>query len=78
MCMLTAAGTCRSGAPAAAECEALHDRLHSNLLSNIVRQFQSPAGYFLWENYDDVDGHGKGTHPFGWTCLLALIALDKY
>jgi mannosyl-oligosaccharide glucosidase len=69
---------CRREGPSAVQCKEVHHQLRRNLLSNIVQQFQSPAGYYLWENYDDVDGHGKGTHPFGWTCLLALIALDKY
>eukprot|EP00887_Chlorella_sp_A99_P004738 scaffold4.g4738.t1 len=51
----------------------LHAALREALLSNLVGQYQSSG--FLWEQYDDASGAGKGSHPFtGWTGLLALLA----
>lgn len=47
------------------------DRLRRNLVGNVVREYQRTG--FLWENYDDVSGAGRGTHPFtGWTALFLL------
>ncbi|KAK9809318.1 hypothetical protein WJX73_004307 [Symbiochloris irregularis] len=55
----------------------IHDELRKNLLQNIVGKYQSSG--FLWENYDDSDGHGRGCHPFsGWTALVVLIAGQRY
>ncbi len=46
-------------------------RLRRNLLRTVVREYQRTG--FMWENYDDTDGHGRGTHPFtGWTALFVL------
>jgi len=29
---------------------------------------------FLFENYDDKTGEGKGCHPFtGWTALVSMM-----
>jgi mannosyl-oligosaccharide glucosidase len=69
---------CRNQGPYAKECRRTQKELRKNLLSNVAEQFKAPSGAFLWENYDDVDGHGKGTHPFGWTALITLIALEEY
>jgi mannosyl-oligosaccharide glucosidase len=55
----------------------LHDQLRDNLVSNIAGQY-SATGY-LWEQYDDASGQGRGSHPFtGWTALVALIATGAY
>ena len=49
----------------------------SSCLSIQVRVYNETG--FLWEHYDDTDGHGKGTHPFtGWTALLVLVAGASY
>ena len=51
----------------------LHRDLRTALFSNLVGQYSS-TGY-LWEQYDDASGVGKGSHPFtGWTGLVALLS----
>lgn len=40
----------------------MYSKLRANVLNNIVRQYHT-TGY-LWENYDDETGRGKGSHPF--------------
>lgn len=55
----------------------LFSDLRANLLSNIVNQYSS-TGY-LWEQYDDVEGVPKGSHPFtGWTALITLVAAEVF
>lgn len=63
--------------PHASQAKQLHTELRDNLLRNLVKVYQE-SGY-LWENYDDADGHGKGSRPFtGWTALLVLVAGQTY
>jgi mannosyl-oligosaccharide glucosidase len=55
----------------------LHDELKAAFLGNVVRVYQQ-SGY-LYENYDQATGAGKGSHPFtGWTALIVLIASETY
>lgn len=55
----------------------VYSKLRANLLANIVQQYNTTG--FLWENYDDNNGHGKGSHPFtGWTALIVLVAGETY
>ena len=57
--------------PHAALAGSVHGALRSALVGNVVRQYQRTG--FLWENYDDADGSGHGSHPFtGWTALFML------
>ncbi|KAK9836881.1 hypothetical protein WJX74_010329 [Apatococcus lobatus] len=59
--------------PARAQAELLHQKLRRTLLANIVHVYKTTGS--PWENYDDQDGHGKGTHPFtGWTALFVMAA----
>ena len=51
--------------------------LRAALLGNVIRVYQQSG--FPWENYNDVDGGGKGSHPFtGWTALVVLVAAEMY
>ncbi|KAK0416022.1 hypothetical protein QR680_012253 [Steinernema hermaphroditum] len=55
----------------------IYAELRGNVVANIARQYKR-TGY-LWEHYDDVDGHGKGSHPFtGWTALVLAIMAERY
>lgn len=59
--------------PARAQAKSLHQQLRRALLENIVHVYTTTGA--PWENYDDSDGHGKGTSPFtGWTALFAMAA----
>lgn len=69
---------CRGGGPNAARCWEVYGRLRSNLLGNMWKQFDLPQSQFIWESYSDVDGSGQGTHPMGWSSVIALIALERY
>lgn len=57
--------------------ESLYKELRKNLIRNIIKQYRE-TGY-LWENYDDDRGIGKGSHPFtGWTSLVVLLMAEIY
>ncbi|KAK7368446.1 hypothetical protein VNO80_10472 [Phaseolus coccineus] len=57
--------------------KAVYEELRSNLIRNIVRNYQQSG--FLWEQYDQIKGKGKGAHPFtGWTSLVVLIMAEAY
>ncbi|KAL9328876.1 hypothetical protein ACSQ67_003879 [Phaseolus vulgaris] len=57
--------------------KAIYKELRSNLIRNIVRNYQETG--FLWEQYDQNSGEGKGSHPFtGWTSLVVLIMAEEY
>ena len=55
----------------------MYNDLRSALVQNVVREYRR-TGY-LWEHYNENDGHGHGTHPFtGWTSLIVLIMGESY
>lgn len=55
----------------------IYQELRTNLVENIFSQYQK-TGY-IWEQYDDVTGNGKGSHPFtGWSSLVVSIMAEKY
>ena len=55
----------------------LYTDLRSNLINNIIGQFKL-TGY-IWENYDDKTGKGKGSHPFtGWSALFVNIMAENF
>ncbi|XP_057543568.1 mannosyl-oligosaccharide glucosidase GCS1-like [Amaranthus tricolor] len=55
----------------------IYEDLRSNLIRNIIHNFGN-TGY-LWEQYDQKTGKGKGARPFtGWTSLVLLIMSESY
>jgi mannosyl-oligosaccharide glucosidase len=64
------------GGPHAGAARSAAAALRAALLRTVVGEYRR-SGY-LWEQYDDEGGRGKGSHPFtGWTALVALAASDK-
>ncbi|XP_020229781.1 mannosyl-oligosaccharide glucosidase GCS1 [Cajanus cajan] len=67
----------KENGPYQAKAKAIYEELRSNLIRNIVRNYQESG--FLWEQYDQTKGKGKGAHPFtGWTSLVVLIMAETY
>ncbi|CAL0329723.1 unnamed protein product [Lupinus luteus] len=57
--------------------KALYKELRSNLIRNIVRNYKDSG--FLWEQFEQDEGKGHGSHPFtGWTSLVVLIMAEAY
>ncbi|XP_043265671.1 mannosyl-oligosaccharide glucosidase GCS1 [Colletes gigas] len=55
----------------------IYRNLRKNLIQNIIKQYKK-SGY-IWENYGDSEGEGKGSHPFtGWTSLVVLLMAEIY
>nr|CAB3263899.1 mannosyl-oligosaccharide glucosidase-like [Phallusia mammillata] len=63
--------------PFAGQAQELYKALRKNLVQNLFEQY-SKTGY-LWENYNDINGKGQGSHPFtGWSALVVLIMSEQY
>ncbi|KAH9772658.1 Mannosyl-oligosaccharide glucosidase GCS1 [Citrus sinensis] len=57
--------------------EVIYDKLRGNLIRNVVRNYHQTG--FLWEQYDQKKGKGKGARLFtGWTALVLLIMGEVY
>ncbi|KAL3863051.1 hypothetical protein ACJMK2_004833 [Sinanodonta woodiana] len=57
--------------------KSVYDELRINLVTNIFKEYKRTG--FIWENYNDKTGEGKGCHPFtGWSALVVLIMAEKY
>ncbi|KAK4413227.1 Mannosyl-oligosaccharide glucosidase GCS1 [Sesamum alatum] len=55
----------------------IYNDLRNNLIRNVVRNYDE-TGY-LWEQYDQKKGKGKGARLFtGWTSLIVLIMAEEY
>lgn len=64
--------------PNGAVAASLYEELRTNVINNIYHQYRT-TGY-IWEQYCDSTGQGKGSHPFtGWSALVvAIMAEDFY
>ncbi|KDP35806.1 hypothetical protein JCGZ_10442 [Jatropha curcas] len=55
----------------------IYEDLRSNLIRNVVQNYHKTG--FLWEQYDQTKGKGKGARLFtGWTSLVLLIMAETY
>lgn len=55
----------------------IYTELRENVVKNMYKQYRE-TGY-IWENYNDKTGQGKGCHPFtGWSALVTLIMAEIY
>jgi len=55
----------------------LYNELRSNVIDNVFLQYRA-SGY-VWEQYNDTTGQGKGSHPFtGWSALVVAIMAEDY
>ncbi|KAK8485543.1 hypothetical protein V6N13_090462 [Hibiscus sabdariffa] len=55
----------------------IYEELRQNLIRNVVENYHN-TGY-LWEQYDQKQGKGKGARVFtGWTALVLLIMAEEY
>jgi len=54
-----------------------YTKLRQAIIDNIMRQYWR-TGY-VWEQYSDSTGEGKGCRPFtGWSALVVLIMAEEY
>ncbi|OXA45619.1 Mannosyl-oligosaccharide glucosidase [Folsomia candida] len=54
-----------------------YHKLRENVVNNVVSQYHK-TGY-VWEQYDDATGKGKGCRPFtGWSSLVVLMMAEEY
>ncbi|XP_039018132.1 mannosyl-oligosaccharide glucosidase GCS1-like [Hibiscus syriacus] len=55
----------------------IYEELRQNLIRNVVDNYHDTG--FLWEQYDQKQGKGKGARVFtGWTALVLLIMAEEY
>lgn len=57
--------------------QGIYKDLRANIVNNIIKEYYR-TGY-IYEQYNDKTGEGKGSHPFtGWSALVVLIMAEKY
>ncbi|XP_043704692.1 mannosyl-oligosaccharide glucosidase GCS1 [Telopea speciosissima] len=55
----------------------VYKELRETLIRNVVKNYFQTG--FLWEQYDQKKGKGKGAHPFtGWTSLIVLVMGEAF
>lgn len=67
----------REDGPYREKARTIYDDLRGNLIRNVVQNYYKTG--FLWEQYDQKNGKGKGARVFtGWTSLVLLIMAEAY
>lgn len=62
--------------PTAGMAKELATDLRQALLNVVIGQYNEKG--YVYEQYDDKTGQGKGSHPFtGWSALMVLVASNK-
>ena len=60
-----------------AQAKRIYTKLRQNLIDNVMKEYYR-TGY-IWEQYDDKTGKGKGCKPFtGWSALVVLLMSENY
>ena len=55
----------------------IYNKLRSGIIDNVIKEYYR-TGY-VWEQYDDKTGQGKGCKPFtGWSALVVLMMGENY
>ncbi len=58
--------------PHSAHADRLYRSLRRAVVDNVVKEYHRTG--FVWEQYDDTTGRGKGCKPFtGWSALVVLM-----
>ncbi len=53
----------------------IYAELRTNIIDNMLKNYET-TGY-IWEQYNDINGKGQGSHPFtGWSSLVSIILYD--
>lgn len=63
--------------PYQVQARVLYTDLRKNIINTVFNEFKRTG--FLWEQYNDKNGQGKGAHPFtGWSALFILLMGEIY
>ena len=55
----------------------IYSELRNAIVNNILDNYHK-TGY-IWEQYNDINGKGQGSHPFtGWSSLFVLMMSEIY
>ncbi|XP_052066309.1 mannosyl-oligosaccharide glucosidase-like [Mytilus californianus] len=55
----------------------IYKDLRNNIVTNVINEYYKKG--YIYEQYNDNTGEGKGCHPFsGWSALIVAIMAEKY
>ena len=59
------------------QAQRIYTKLRKGIIDNVIKEYYR-TGY-VWEQYDDNTGQGKGCKPFtGWSALVVLMMGENY